>query len=107
MVRVQVYLFIILSLFSHLLFPKLIDYYKKGVIKLEPDPNFGKNNDWISLFYDPNKNISIAPNGNIFVSNRLQHNIYKFSNTGELIKKMGQIGQGPTDLLFPRASVDT
>jgi len=82
-------------------FPSLIDVYKRGKIKLVGDPAYGKTNDWESLFYDVVKQITVAPDGSVFVSNGRQNNVYKFSPTGQLIKTFGQKGLGTGDTNLP------
>jgi hypothetical protein len=79
----------------------LHDFYKKGRIVLKGAPDFGKNNDWEGLFYDPYKEIIAAPDGSIFVANDRQHNFYKFDSQGNLVKTFGRKGQGPGDVIFP------
>jgi len=79
----------------------LIDVYKKGVIKLVEDPDFGKGVDWIELFYDLSKELTIAPDGRIFVTNVHQNNVFIFNKEGRYIKAFGQGGQGPLDFIFP------
>jgi len=79
----------------------LIDVYKKGVIKLVEDPEFGKGVDWIELFYDLGKDLAIAPDGRIFVTNANQHNVFIFSKEGRYIKTFGQYGLGPLDFFAP------
>jgi WD40 repeat protein len=75
--------------------------YNNGVLLLKSCPGFGKKTDWQTLFYDTYKHMVIAPDGSIFVSNSRQHNIMKFDNTGTLIKKFAQKGQGPGDTVYP------
>lgn len=79
----------------------LLQFYKKGTIKFAASPEFGKETKWESLFYKTNKEITIASDGSLFVSNPNQHNIYKFSDTGQYLLKFGRKGQGPADLFFP------
>ena len=93
-------LLVFISIFNFL-HAGLIDFYKKGTIKLEASPDFGKGTDWETLFYDTNKRLVAAPDGSLFVSNGRQHNIYKFSPTGKFLSKFGRKGQGPADLYQP------
>lgn len=86
---------------ASLLWGDLHDYYKKGTVTLKGVNDFGKNNEWEVLFYDRYKEMTIAPDGSIFVSNNRQHNIYKFDRQGNFIKKFGQKGEGPGDLYDP------
>ncbi len=94
-------LFIHLILVGNLFASDLINYYKKGAIKLETDPGFGKGIDWENLFFDSSKDIAIAPNKTIFVSNGKQHNISMFTNNGAPVSKFGRKGEGPGDLYHP------
>lgn len=82
----------------------LEDVYRTGEIKLEADPEFGQNVDWKKLFNDSSqkaygkvvgilKNIAVAEDGSIFVSNYSNYSIYKFHKTGEFIKKFGAKGK--------------
>ena len=79
----------------------LHNHYKKGTVTLKGLNDFGKTNDWESLFYDPYKEMAIAPDGSFFVANNRQHNIYKFDKNGNFIKKFGQKGEGPGDVYHP------
>ncbi len=81
--------------------PNLMEIYKKGTIKLIPSPGFGKGIDWESLFYDSYKDMAVAEEGSIFVSNDRQHNIFKFNTSGKHIGTYGRLGEGPGDLYFP------
>jgi len=82
-------------------YPNLIDVYKKGPIKIEPDPEFGKNTDWDELFYQGIQDIAIAPDGRIFVAPRLQDKIIVLDKDGNYIKSFGQMGQGPSYFQHP------
>lgn len=94
-------IFIAILLFANFLMAEWVDVYKKGIIKLVNSPGFGENTDWDSLFYDHRKSIAIAEDGSIFVSSRKEHTIYKFSPSGDYLKKFGRKGRGPGDLYFP------
>ncbi len=87
---------IIVCLFN--LNAELVEVYKKGIIKIQPDPNFGTGLDWESLFYDYKKDLLVAPDSNVYVSNLSTHNIYKFNPDGKLIGTYGKEGRGPGDL---------
>ena len=91
---------LILTCFGFI-YANITDIYKTGTLILTPDPEFGKKTDWDSLFYDTAKEIAIAPDGSIFISNKMQHNISKFDKNGKLIKTFAQKGVGPSDLLYP------
>jgi len=79
----------------------LLEAYKSGPIRLEPDPEFGKDVDWNSLFYNLFCDLTVAPDGSIFVASSRQHKIYKFDGEGNLIQSFGQEGQGPGDFYLP------
>jgi hypothetical protein len=82
----------------------LVELYKKKEIFLKEDVEFGKDNDWEDLFYDIYKSLVLGPEGNIYVINTHQHNIFQFSKDGKFLKKFGQKGQGPLDFFHPRYS---
>jgi hypothetical protein len=88
-------------LLCNILAADLVDFYKKDAIKLTPAPYFGKSIKWESLFFDTNKDLAVAPDGSIFVSNSSRHNIFKFSKNGEFLGKFSQKGQGPGDTSQP------
>lgn len=100
MKRISFLLLCIIVINSYI-YGDLLACYKKGTIKIEPVPGFGKGVDWESLFYDTNKDIVIAYNGTIFVSNSLQHTISMFTPDGKFIKKISQKGLGPGDTYYP------
>lgn len=79
----------------------LASAYLKGRITLAPDPDFAKGADWEALFPNKQRGITVAPDGSVFVSNSSDHNIYKFSPEGTLVKTFGKPGQGPGDLERP------
>lgn len=84
---------------------ELIDAYKKGEITLIPDPEFGVNTDWASLFRttaDYRSSIAFSPDGSFFRSSLRDNKIYKFNEKGELLFGFGQEGQGPGDLAGPQ-----
>ena len=75
--------------------------YRSGPIRLEQDPEFGKNTDWNTLFYHVYCDMTVAPDGSIFIASSRQHKIFKFDPDGNLIKSFGQKGQGPGDFNMP------
>lgn len=98
----KVFVFIlILIVCKSLALPNITDFYKKGIIELTADPNFGKGMEWESLFYDPYKNLTVTEDGTIFVSNSRNHNIFKFNSSGQLAGTYGKQGLGPGDLNSP------
>jgi len=93
--------FLLTVLTVNFLQSELIKFYKKGTIPLNSSPGFGKNVDWHSLFYDTIKEIAVAPDGSIFVSNSRKHNVYRFTPEGRYAGSFGQKGQGPGDMYYP------
>jgi hypothetical protein len=79
----------------------LLNVYKSGPIRLDQDPEFGKNTDWNSLFYHRFCDLAVAPDGSIFIASSRQHKIFKFDPDGSLINSFGQEGQGPGDFNMP------
>jgi len=93
-------LIILITAFTNL-HAGLMELYKTGIIKLVPDPDFGKGVDWDSLFYEEHKDVVVSPDGSIFVFNTFQNNFFKFNVKGQLIGTFGQKGQGPGDFKSP------
>ncbi len=91
----------IFLLICHFLSGSLIDFYKKGLIKLEADPNFGRETDWNTLLYDFRFDLLYTPQGDLFVAFLPDHCIYKFNPEGKCVAKFGQKGQGPGDFYYP------
>jgi hypothetical protein len=79
----------------------LLDVYKSGPIRLEQDMEFGKHTDWKNLFYHLFCDMTVTPDGSIFVASSRQHKIFKFDEKGKLIKSFGQEGKGPGDFNGP------
>ena len=79
----------------------LTDFYKKGLIKLEAEPNFGRETDWNTLLYDFRFDLMYSPQGDLFVAFSPNHCIYKFNPEGKYVTKFGQKGQGPGDFYYP------
>ncbi len=80
---------------------RLLDLYKTGRVVIEPDSAFGKSVDWGSFFFDNRQDMAVGPDGSIFVANTMENCILKFDAAGRLVKKFGQKGQGPGDLISP------
>lgn len=94
--------FIILLLFvCCFLDASLIDFYKKGLIKLEADPHFGKNTSGDESIYDTRCDLLRSPDGSFFIADTTEHCLYRYSAEGKFIDKYGQKGEGPGDLYFP------
>jgi len=79
----------------------LIDIYKRGTIQIVPDRAFSEGFDWQSLFIENNDSIAVGQNGDVFLTNRRNHCIYRFSPDGSLLNSFGRHGQGPGDLIAP------
>lgn len=94
-----------LLLFSLTLFlkgsPELTEVYQSGPIILKNTPGFGEKTDWKAQFYHTFCDITVAPDGSIFIASSRQHTIFKFDDKGSLIKSFGQKGQGPGDFNTP------
>jgi len=97
------FVLLIIMFFSFLLFADFIDIYKKGKIKLVPDPNFGKNTEWDMYFPQGIKDIAFTKDGKFFVTamGGVSNSVFKFDKNGKFIKKIGQKGRGPGDLYHP------
>ena len=80
---------------------QLISTYKKGVLKLEADPQFGRNENWDLFIRDNRQDLLVLPDGTIYIASALDHCVRMFDPTGKFIKKFGQQGQGPGDLSNP------
>lgn len=90
----------------------LATIYKGGVIKLVPDAEYAKTNDWNKLFSDYNqlagsrpigmsKQIVVAPDGSVFMSHHTRHSITKFDRNGNFVKEFGkQGGKSPADFIY-------
>jgi len=79
----------------------LIDFYKKGLIKLKADPHFGQKMSGDESIYDTRFDLLRTPDGSFFIAVGPEHYLYKFSSEGKFVGKYGQKGQGPGDLYFP------
>ncbi|MCP5053350.1 MAG: hypothetical protein GY940_39665 [bacterium] len=94
MKKVLIAVLVLLSI-GNCLWCDLQEHYKKGEIVLKGIKGFGEGNDWVGLFYDPYKDMVVAPDGSVFVSNLKMHNILKFDRQGKLEKQFGRRGRGP------------
>ncbi len=97
----KILIVVLVLLIGNWLWCDLQDHYKKGTIVLIGAAGFGEGNDWEGLFYDPYKDMVVAPDGSIFVANSRTHDVFKFDKQGKLIKKFGREGNGPGDFLYP------
>lgn len=101
MLNLMLSLVLFLSLMTTGLWSQLQSYYKKGVVSVKENADFGKDTDWDSLILYGGVDIAIAPDGSIFLSNSRRHFIYKFDRTGKFLKKFGRRGEGPGDFVNP------
>ncbi len=78
----------------------LVDIYKKGIVKLVPDSEYAKNNDWNEVFktyYDTiynkpmgdRKSIIMMPNGSLIVNHAYRNFYSKFDADGNFIEEFG------------------
>ncbi len=83
---------------------KLLDIYKKGTVRLIPDTEYGKGNDWNKVFktwYDTiystpmgsRKSLVIMPDGSVVVSHRYRNFYSRFSPSGRFEKEFFVTGQ--------------
>jgi len=79
----------------------IIDFYKLGIMRIFVSSEFGKKTNWDSLFFDNIKELVIAEDGKIFVTNHSGHNVLEFDLNGNFVGKFGLKGQGPGDLYYP------
>lgn len=80
---------------------EMTELYKTGHLSIKPVPGFGDKTDWEELFHDNDRQLCIAPDGSIFVSNSALHNIYVFNPSGKRIRTFGRRGKGPSDFYYP------
>lgn len=97
---------ILVMIFGGFLAADSLEVYKKGEIKLIADPEFGKNVDWNTLFFDHDlkanfndksigliKHLGFADDGSIYVSNYSQFNVFKFDANGNFEMQMAEKGR--------------
>ena len=99
LIKKYLYCSVLLLMVVAALDARLIDVYKKGVLKLEPDPEFGKGITWSDYFFDEHKDIVVGPDGSVFVINSPDHNIFKFGPKGRLEKTFGEKRRGARGLI--------
>jgi hypothetical protein len=79
---------------------KLIDIYKKGAVRLIPDTEYAKDNNWDVVFktyYDTlygkpmgnRKSLKVMPDGSVVVNHAYRYFYSKFSPTGKFEKEFG------------------
>ncbi|MEI7662612.1 MAG: hypothetical protein WCK34_10450 [Bacteroidota bacterium] len=77
---------------------KLLDIYKKGTVRLIPDTEYGKGNDWNKVFktyYDTiygtpmggRKSLVVMPDGSVVVNHRYRNYYSRFSPSGKFEKE--------------------
>lgn len=101
--KIFIILFLFLFCFSFSS-ASLINIYKRGKIKLVPDPTFGKGTEWDMYFPQGIKDIAFTKGGSFFATgwgDKAGHCVYKFDQNGNFIKKFGRKGRGPGDLYAP------
>ena len=83
---------------------KLLDIYKKGTVRLVPDTEYGKGNDWNKVFktyYDTiyntsmgnRKSLVIMPDGSVVINHRYRNYYSRFSPAGRFEKEFNVIDQ--------------
>ncbi|RXQ96130.1 hypothetical protein EO244_04605 [Ancylomarina salipaludis] len=79
---------------------KLIDIYKKGLVKLTPDTEYALNNNWNQVFktyYDTiyntpmgnRKSLKLLPDGSVLVNHQYRNYYSKFAPNGTFVKEFG------------------
>jgi len=79
---------------------KLIDIYKKGAVRLIPDTEYAKDNNWDVVFktyYDTlygkpmgnRKSLKVMPDGSVVVNHAYRYFYSKFSSNGKFEKEFG------------------
>lgn len=83
---------------------KLLDIYKKGTVRLIPDAEYAKGNDWEKVFrsyYDTiygtpmgsRKSLMVMPDGSVIVNHRYRNYYSRFSPSGKFEKEFGIRGK--------------
>ena len=102
MKKKQILLLSISLWFFNCVYSQQIDY-NADAIKLIPEESFLSNADWNTLFFDKskknvpskvgiNKQVRIAPDESVFISDRSNFTITKLDKTGKHIKTFGKQG---------------
>ncbi len=90
---------------------KLADLYAKPIVKLEAIPEYGSQNNWNDIFSDYEKmfagrsigkmkQITVAPDGSIFMTDKTTYSISKFDKNGTFLKRIGKKGGKNNDFLY-------
>lgn len=83
---------------------KLIDIYKGGIVKLIPDPEYAKGNNWNNVFKTYNdtiegnpigyrKSLKMMPDGSVIINNPYKNYYSKFYPDGRFEKEFGIISR--------------
>ncbi|MBN1939877.1 MAG: hypothetical protein JW843_09840 [Candidatus Aminicenantes bacterium] len=81
---------------------QIVAPYVKGTMEIRPDPEFGKDTDWLRFIQGEINGLAVAPDGSLFLTQQKAHVIHKFDRSGRLVKSFGRKGQGPGDFQFPQ-----
>jgi hypothetical protein len=72
---------------------------KIQTIKIIPDPAFGQDVAWDTIFNQSfDKSLAFLPDGSFYRGSNQEGKIYKFDAAGKIVKSFGRKGQGPGDL---------
>ncbi len=95
-------LFILLLAVTPVLLPaqQLLDLYKKGTVKLVPDPEYARGNAWNDIFKnasvpsgtdpaDDKRSLLVMPDGSVIVNNHYSAYYSRFSPMGKFEKEFG------------------
>lgn len=98
-------LIILASLFSISLTGQIETHYADGVTQFKAEASYGASMDWHELFSDYHpamynypigkyRKIIVDDAGNIYMTQKTNHTIYKFSSSGKKIAEIGSHGSG-------------
>jgi hypothetical protein len=82
----------------------LIDIYKKGAVRLTPDAEYAKDNDWNRVFRSwtdtmygssvgTRKSVGVMPDGSVIVNHRYRNYFTRFSPSGKFEKEVAVTGR--------------
>ena len=75
--------------------------YINGKADFKIDNKFGNRTEWDMLFPRGIRSLVFKKDGSFFAVSSKNHCVYYFSKGGELLKKIGQKGEGPGDFYHP------
>lgn len=101
MKKIKVLLIILFCFANHMVYCQWVNKYKSGVINFISDRVFAFKTIWEDIIYNDNHDLAMTANGTIFMINSHENNFFMISSSGELLKKVSQLGEGPTDLYSP------